>query len=206
MITGIDIVKEQISIASGNKLSFSQKDISIRGHAIECRIYAEDSSNNFMPSTGELKSYREPAGPGVRVDSGVVERSKIPIFYDPMISKLCTWGATRDEAIARMMRALSEYKICGVSTALSFHEKVLEHEAFRRGDLTTHFIEDHFKAEDFMMADDEHILEAAAIAACFFDYRDNKRISTGDGSGNAGSKWKACGRVSGLRKPLGGSQ
>jgi len=206
MITGIDLVKEQISVASGNKLSFAQKDITIRGHAIECRIYAEDPSNNFMPSTGELKSYREPAGPGVRVDSGVVERSQIPIFYDPMISKLCTWGATRDEAIVRMKRALSEYRICGVSTAISFHEKVIEHEAFKRGDLTTHFIEDHFKDMDYLAGEDEHILEAAAIAACFYDYLDNKRISTGSESGGAASKWKTSGRISGLRKPLGGSK
>jgi acetyl/propionyl-CoA carboxylase alpha subunit len=154
-----------------------------------------------MPSTGELKSYREPGGPGVRVDSGVVEGSQIPIFYDPMISKLCTWGETRIEAIDRMKRALSEYRICGVSTAINFHETVMNHEAFVNGDLTTHFIDDHLKGRDFSTHGDEHILEAAAIAACFYDFLDTKRLSTASVGTDRSSKWKKSGRTNGLRKP-----
>ena len=200
LITGIDLVKEQINVASEGTLSFSQEDIAIRGHAIECRIYAEDPDNNFMPSTGELKSYREPAGPGIRVDSGVVEGSQIPIFYDPMISKLCTWGATRIEAIDRMARALSEYRICGVSTAIGFHEIVMEHEAFRKGDLTTHFIQNHFKDQDFSTQGDEHVMRAAVVAACFYDFLDNKRLSTTSDRQREISKWKSAGRAGGLRK------
>jgi acetyl/propionyl-CoA carboxylase alpha subunit len=200
LTTGIDLVKEQINVASGGRLSFSQEDIAIRGHAIECRIYAEDPDNNFMPSTGELKSYREPAGPGIRVDSGVVEGSQIPIFYDPMISKLCAWGATRDEAISRMKRALSEYRICGVSTAIGFHEVVMSHEAFKKGDLTTHFIQNHFKDQNFSTHGEEHVVRAAAVAACIYDFLDNKRLSTASEKRGEASKWKSAGRAGGLRK------
>jgi acetyl-CoA carboxylase biotin carboxylase subunit len=203
LITGIDLVKEQIDVADGGKLSFDQKSIAIRGHAIECRIYAEDPDNNFMPSTGELKSYREPSGPGIRVDSGVVEGSQIPIYYDPMISKLCAWGATRDEAILRMKRALSEYRICGVSTAIAFHETVMDHDAFRKGDLSTHFIDDHFEDSKYAVHNEEHILKAAAVAACFYDFLESKRISTGSSAREESSRWKASGRAAGLRKPMG---
>ena len=199
LITGLDLVKEQINVANGGHLSFSQDSIDIRGHAIECRIYAEDPNNNFMPSTGTLKSYRNPHGPGVRVDCGVTEGSSIPIYYDPLIAKLCTWGRDRDEAIARMKRALSEYRICGVSTTIGFHEIVMDHEVFRKGDLTTHFIEDHLIEQDYLLTGEDAILEAAAVAACFYDFLDNKRISTSNCRPDKLSKWKAAGRTAGLR-------
>jgi len=202
LITGLDLVKEQINVANGGKLSFDQDDIKLRGHAIECRIYAEDPESNFMPSTGELKSYREPSGPGVRVDSGVVERSVIPIFYDPMIAKLCVWGKDRREAIDRMIRAISEYRICGVSTTLAFHETVLDHEVFRSGDLSTHFIDDYFADRKFGVNEDEHILKAAAVAASLFDYQESKRISTASGGHTPNSRWRKAGRKAGLRTPL----
>jgi len=141
MVTGIDIVKEQISIAMGNPLSFSQGDVTMTGWAIECRINAEDPLNAFTPSTGKLKGYRSPGGIGVRVDSGVHTRYTIPHMYDPMISKLVVWGRNRQEAIARMRRALYEYIIVGVKTNIPFHKAVMNNPSFVAGDLSTHFID-----------------------------------------------------------------
>lgn len=141
MVTGIDIVKEQIMVASGDELSFKQEDVQMRGWAIECRINAEDPLNEFAPSAAKLKGYRSPGGIGVRVDSGVHTRYNIPYLYDPMISKLIVWGRTREEAIARMRRALYEYIIVGVKTNIPFHKAVLVNPNFVAGNLHTHFIE-----------------------------------------------------------------
>jgi pyruvate carboxylase subunit A len=143
MVTGIDIVREQIRIAWGEKIEFNQEDIVIDGHAIECRINAEDPLNDFAPSPGKIRGYRSAGGPGVRVDSGVHTGYTISPYYDSMISKLCVWARTRDEAIARMERALYEYVVVGVKTNIPFHKAVMRNPAFRRGDLTTAFIEDH---------------------------------------------------------------
>lgn len=140
MITGVDLLKQQILIASGEKLALSQEDIKINGHAIECRINAEDPLNNFAPSPAKLKGYRSPGGMGVRVDSGVFASYTIPSYYDPMISKLIVWGGDRKEAIARMRRALYEYIIVGPKTNIPFHKAVLSNEAFIKGELSTHFI------------------------------------------------------------------
>lgn len=142
MVTGIDIVREQIRIACGKKLELSQKDIVIDGHAIECRINAEDPFNDFAPSPGKILRYRSAGGPGVRVDSGVHTGYTISPYYDSMISKLCVWARTRDVAIARMERALYEYVVVGVKTNIPFHKAVMRNPAFRKGDLTTGFIED----------------------------------------------------------------
>ena len=142
LVTGIDIVKEQISIASGEELSFSQEEVEIRGHAIECRINAEDPLNDFMPSPGKIRKYRSPGGFGVRIDSGVRMGYIIPPHYDPMIAKLMVWGRNRQEAIARMRRALSEYIITGVKTNIAFHKAVMQDEAFIKGDISTRFIEE----------------------------------------------------------------
>ncbi len=140
IVTGIDIVKQQILIASGEKLLLKQEDIKINGHAIECRINAEDPLNNFAPSPSKLKGYRSPGGIGVRVDSGVFTTYSIPSFYDPMISKLIVWGQNRAESIARMRRALYEYIIIGPKTNIPFHKAVLSNEKFIQGELSTHFI------------------------------------------------------------------
>lgn len=140
MVTGIDIVKEQIRIASGQPLSVKQEEVLARGWAIECRINAEDPLNNFAPSPGKLRGYRSPGGVGIRVDSGVYTRYTIPSIYDPMISKLIAWGKDRQEAITRMRRALYEYIISGVKTNIDFHKAVLENPRFVEGDLSTHFI------------------------------------------------------------------
>ena len=144
-ITGVDLVKEQIRVAAGEKLSFTQKDIEIRGHVIECRINAEDSENGFLPSSGVLEKYIQSGGIGVRVDSHSYQNYEIPPYYDSMIAKLIVKGKNREEAIARMKRALKEFKIEGVDTTIPFHLKVLENEAFKEGKFYTNFIETYFK-------------------------------------------------------------
>ena len=147
MITGIDLVKEQIKVARNEKLSFAQSDLQIRGHALEIRVYAEDPCNQFLPDIGKLIVYRRPSGPGVRVDDGFEEGMDIPIYYDPMISKLIVHAATRDEAIAKMVRAIDDYYIAGCSTTLDFCKWAIQHEAFRSGKFDTHFVKQYFKPE-----------------------------------------------------------
>lgn len=144
-ITGVDLVKEQIRVAAGEKLSFTQKDIEIRGHVIECRINAEDSENGFLPSSGILEKYIPSGGIGVRVDSHSYQNYEIPPYYDSMIAKLIVKGKNREEAIARMKRALKEFKIEGMDTTIPFHLKVLENEAFKEGKFYTNFIETYIK-------------------------------------------------------------
>ena len=144
-ITGVDLIKEQIRVAAGEKLTFSQKDINISGHAIECRINAEDSENGFLPSSGILEEYIPSGGIGVRVDSHSYQNYEIPPYYDSMIAKLIVKGKTREEAIERMKRALREFIVKGVDTTIPFHLKVLDNEAFKKGTIYTNFIETHFK-------------------------------------------------------------
>lgn len=146
MITGIDIVKEQIRVAAGEPLSIKQADVQFRGHAIECRINAEDPDRNFLPCPGKVDAYIAPGGPGVRIDSHCYPGYSIPQFYDSLVSKLIVWGNTREEAIQRMQRALDEYAITGINTTIPFHQKVLSNPAFQRGDVTTDFIEKHMTA------------------------------------------------------------
>jgi pyruvate carboxylase subunit A len=142
MVTGVDIVKEQIRIASGLPLSISQEQVRMKGSAIECRINAEDPVNDFIPTPGKLKGYFPPGGAGIRVDSGVYAGYNIPPHYDSMISKLIAWGKDRDEAVARMRRALYEYVITGTRTNIPFHRAVMENVRFVRGMIGTHFIEE----------------------------------------------------------------
>lgn len=144
LITGLDLVKEQISVAAGNKLSFDQSDLIINGHALECRIYAEDPLNNFLPSTGQILNYVSPSGPGVRVDSGFDNGSQITVHYDPLISKLVCWSDNRESAINRMLRALSEYVIGGLVTNISFLKIIIDHPLFRKGEFDINFLNDGF--------------------------------------------------------------
>ncbi len=164
-ITGLDLVKEQIKIAEGEKLSFKQEDLHISGHALEARIYAEDPSNNFLPDIGKLKRYVRPQGPGVRLDDGYEEGMDIPIYYDPMIAKLVVYGSNRLEAINRMIRAIDEYIIVGPKTTLPFCRFVMEHEAFRSGHFDTHFITKYFTPEKLISKGDESELMIAGIVA-----------------------------------------
>ena len=144
-ITGVDLIKEQIKVAAGEKLDFTQKDIEITGHAIECRINAEDSENGFLPSSGTLEKYIPSGGIGVRIDSHSYQNYEIPPYYDSMIAKLIVKGKTREEAISRMKRALKEFLIEGVDTTIPFHLKVLDNKDFNKGTIYTNFIETHFK-------------------------------------------------------------
>jgi propionyl-CoA carboxylase alpha chain len=143
-ITGIDLVEQQIKIARGEQIAFNQKDLKIKGHAIELRVYAEDSLNNFLPSVGNLSTYKIPSGKNIRVDNGFEEGMDIPIYYDPMLSKLITYGKNRDEAIQLMIEAINNYKIIGVKTTLPFGKFVCEHEAFLTGNFNTHFVNNYY--------------------------------------------------------------
>ncbi|MFD2582156.1 acetyl-CoA carboxylase biotin carboxylase subunit [Pedobacter vanadiisoli] len=172
LITGVDLVKEQIKIASGEKLSFKQEDLKINGHAIELRVYAEDPANNFLPDIGTLQTYNTPKGNGVRVDDGFEQGMEIPIYYDPMIAKLITYGKDREEAIERMVRAIEEYDITGIETTLGFGKFVMQHEAFKSGSFDTHFVGKYFKAESLKVQDETEALVAAVIAAKLFQKKD----------------------------------
>jgi len=161
MITGLDLVKEQIKIARGEALAFSQPDLKINGHAIELRVYAEDPENNFLPDIGTLSRYSTPKGYGVRVDDGFEQGMEIPIYYDPMIAKLITFAANREEAIERMIRAIDEYEITGIQTTLGFGKFVMQHEAFRSGNFDTHFVGKYFKPGMVQDIDEDEALIAA---------------------------------------------
>jgi acetyl-CoA carboxylase biotin carboxylase subunit len=190
MITGIDLVKEQIKVARGEKLSFKQEDLKIQGHSVEVRVYAEDPTNNFLPDIGKLVTYQRPQGLGVRVDDGFEEGMDIPIYYDPMISKLISYGKDREEAINRMIRAIDDYKIIGVETTLPFCKFVLQHDAFTSGNFDTHFINHYFKPE--MLAKETN--DEAEIAALFgAKLMSNHKKVVVQSSGNESntSKWKA---------------
>jgi len=202
MVTGIDLAKEQIRIASGMKLSYEQEDIKWRGSAIECRIYAEDPENNFLPSTGVVHSYWEPAGPGIRVDSGLYEGAEVSLFYDPLISKLLAWGKDRDEAIQRMKRALSEYRISGVATTIPFHLRVMENQKFQKGEIHTHFIDEEFEKKLSEPEYNDELLKAVAVFSALLDHQEKRKVkpvlSTSAGK-SKDNPWKIAGRKMGLR-------
>jgi acetyl-CoA carboxylase, biotin carboxylase subunit len=166
-ITGIDLVKEQISIAAGNNLSFKQSDLKINGHALECRIYAEDPSNNFLPSTGLILNYVSPSGPGVRVDSGFNNGSEITVHYDPLISKLVCWSDTREAVIERMLSALSEYIIGGLVTNISFLKLIASDVSFRKGDININFLNDEFMNSLNKLDRSKNIQEIEKVSAIF---------------------------------------
>jgi acetyl-CoA carboxylase biotin carboxylase subunit len=189
MITGIDLVKEQINIARGNKLSFAQEDLAINGHSIELRVCAEDPMNNFLPDTGKLVMYLPPKGPGVRVDDGYEQGQDIPIFYDPMLAKLVVHAPTRNEAIDRLCRAIDEYHIQGIQTTLSFGKWAVQTEPFRTGNFDTKFIEKHYKPE-YLFQHDAQAEEVAAILSVFVWEKDKKQSSPLTVNNTATAKWK----------------
>ena len=168
LITGLDLVKEQIKIARGEALSYTQEDLKINGHAIELRVYAEDPDNNFLPDIGTLETYVTPKGNGVRVDDGFEEGMEIPIYYDPMIAKLIVFGSNRAEAIERMIRAIDEYDITGIKTTLDFGKFVMQHEAFRNGNFDTHFVSKYFNSESLSRENEDEAFVAALVAAITF--------------------------------------
>jgi len=198
LVVGIDLVKEQFRIAAGERLRWRQEDVRLRGAALECRIYAEDPTNNFFPSPGLITRLHVPAGPGVRRDSGVYEGWRIPIEYDPLISKLVVWGTDRAEAIARMRRALGEYEISGVRTNIPFFRRVLEHADFLAGRLDTGFI-DRVLAAGLMVAEplaeeDERV--AMLAAALYAECQQGSPPAPGAPNGS----WKTAGRESLLNR------
>ncbi|MDG2370470.1 MAG: acetyl-CoA carboxylase biotin carboxylase subunit [Flavobacteriales bacterium] len=168
MITGVDLVQEQINIARGQKLSFSQKDLKIKGHSLEVRVYAENPENNFLPDVGNLLVYKRPVGEGIRVDDGLEQGMDIPIFYDPMIAKLIVYGDDRQQAIARMTKAIQDYDIVGVETTLNFCEFAINHEAFVSGDFDTHFVDLHFKNPNKLLSASKDHVEAGVVASYLF--------------------------------------
>jgi acetyl-CoA carboxylase, biotin carboxylase subunit len=169
-ITGLDLVKLQLQVAEGNPLPFRQEDLTIRGHAVEIRVYAEDPANNFLPDIGTLATYKRPQGHGIRVDDGFEQGMEIPFYYDPMIAKLISYAGSREEAIEKMIRAIDEYEITGIETTLGFCRFVMTHNAFRSGNFDTRFVENYFKPEVLKpAADDEKEMLAALIATSLFN-------------------------------------
>ena len=190
MITGKDLVREQIWIAEGKSLSFAQEDLTIQGHAVEVRVYAEDPKNNFLPDIGKLITYRRPQGPGIRVDDGFEEGMEIPIYYDPMIAKLIAHGSTREEAIDRMIRAIDDYRITGIQTTLDFCRFALEHPAFRSGNFDTKFVEYYFRPELLepqFTAEEKTLL--AALAVEFFEQEDQRANPRTPLEANLSTNW-----------------
>jgi len=190
MITGLDLVKEQIRVARGEELGYSQDDLSINGHSIEVRVYAENARENFMPDIGNLRVYKRPHGVGVRVDDGFEEGMDIPIYYDPMISKLVTYGKDREEARLRMIRAIDDYKIVGLHTTMEFARFVMEHQSFISGDFDTHFVNKHFSPEllDASQSDEGEDVAGMIVAKLMADHGKKDEVINSNGSPK--SPWK----------------
>ncbi|MEZ4338448.1 MAG: acetyl-CoA carboxylase biotin carboxylase subunit [Sandaracinaceae bacterium] len=194
LITGMDLVREQVRIAAGAPLGYGQEDVVARGHAIQCRIYAEDPATGFLPSPGTIEVLRTPSGPGVRDDSGAYEGAEISSFYDPLVSKLCVWAPTRAQAVERMRRALSEYVVTGIKTNIPFHLALMEQPEFVAGHYDTGFIARH---EDALLTSGDAgdarraMTLGAAIAQAYADHDEAKRGVTIPRNGNAGmSPWR----------------
>tara|TARA_R100000935_G_scaffold33923_1_gene54355 strand:- start:4700 stop:6181 length:1482 start_codon:yes stop_codon:yes gene_type:complete len=183
LITGIDLVEQQIKIARNEKLEFSQEDLSIKGHALEVRVYAEDPLDNFLPSMGTLETYIRPKGKGIRLDDGFEEGMTIPIYYDPMLAKLITYGKDREEAIQLMIGAISEYKIKGISTTLPFGKFVCEHQAFSSGEFDTHFVKNYYTPELLLQQyTDEREIAAMVGLKLFLEHRDKLKVPNNENS------------------------
>ena len=187
LISGVDLVEEQIKVARGNKLSFTQEQLEIKGHALEVRVYAEDSLENFMPSIGTLSTYKRPEGVGIRLDDGFEEGMEVPIHYDPMLAKLITYGKNREEAIQLMIKAIDQYKIEGVATTLPFGKFVCEHEAFTSGNFDTHFVKNYYKPEQITKQYAKE-KEIAAMVALKLYLEEKKNVKTPDSNRSNWSK------------------
>ncbi|MDC1309110.1 hypothetical protein N8Y96_03165 [Saprospiraceae bacterium] len=181
-ITGVDLVAEQIKVARGEKLSFTQDDLKIKGHAVELRIYAEDPLNDFLPSMGILETYIRPTGEGVRLDDGYEQGMEIPIYYDPMIAKLITYADTRTAAIQKMKLAIADYKIVGLETTLPFGKFVMENEQFISGDIDTHFVKKYYSPEALLKGQNAEKSLAAEIAIKYYQEQKNKLSVTANES------------------------
>ena len=198
LVTGFDLVREQFRVAAGEPLSFTQDDVRWVGHAIECRIYAEDPANNFFPSPGTITYMREPAGPGIRIDSGVSNFSEVSIHYDPMIAKLAVWGRTREEAIQRLRRALDEYQVTGITTTIPFFREVADDEEFIAGKLDTGFIA-RFNDRRTVVEPPQVDVDLAIIAAAIHHSRHQQPVFVQAGAQASDGRWKMAGRMASLR-------
>jgi acetyl-CoA carboxylase, biotin carboxylase subunit len=194
LVTGFDLVREQFRVANGEPLSFKQVEIDWRGHAIECRIYAEDPANNFFPSPGTITYLQEPSGPGIRVDSGVQLHSEVSIYYDPMVAKLAVWGSSREEAINRMARALNEYAISGITTTLSFFREVVIDEEFVAGKLDTGFIPRFNERRSQQVISNSAIEIDLALISAALHYTKVQRRNALRTAPVSTSRWKMAGR------------
>lgn len=199
MVTGIDLVKAQLAIAAGGPLPVRQEEVRLRGHAIECRIYAEDPFRGFLPSPGRIVTFRRAGGPGVRDDTGVYEGYEVPVYYDPLIAKLVTWGRTRLEAIQRMRRALTEYVIIGIQTTIPFHRQVMEDPAFLAGEMDTTTVDRILAA---LPPPGGRHRRAAIIAAALHAYLQDQEAAAARPAGPAaaGSRWLDAARQEALRR------
>jgi acetyl-CoA carboxylase biotin carboxylase subunit len=198
MVTGIDIVKEQIRVARGRQLRYTQEDIGINGWAIECRITAEDPLNGFLPSTGRIARLSLPSGPGIRVDSGVYDGFEITPYYDPLIAKLICWGETRGEAILRMRRALEEFRIIGIKTSIPFHQAMMNSHRFMTGSFDTRFVEERFMLEEEAPADQMRI--AAIIGTMVAHNQSQKAAQVVRAAERDTSNWKWLARWERLQR------
>ncbi|TVP46149.1 MAG: acetyl-CoA carboxylase biotin carboxylase subunit [Mongoliibacter sp.] len=191
MITGKDLVKEQILVAEGQSLTFGQNDLTINGHAIEVRVYAEDPRNNFLPDIGKLRTYIKPQGPGIRVDDGFEQGMDIPIYYDPMISKLIVHDESREKAIQKMIHAIDDYQITGIETTLGFCRFVMGHEAFTTGNFDTKFVEKYFSPEKLDIKWTEEEMELlSGLAVEMFERSKNQLIPISNSEGTKRTNWK----------------
>src|SRR5216683_2349910 len=212
LVTGFDLVREQIMVAAGARLSFRQEDVQWRGHAIECRVYAEDPENNFFPSPGKITFLRVPAGPGIRDDGGVTEGDEVSFYYDPMISKLAAWGRTRGEAIDRLRRALDEYAVGGIKTTLPFFREIVRDEEFIAGHLDTGFISRFNERRQEIGPERPQLARGAqvsslrqdmALIAAALSYMRAHREASRDYQPRDQSKWKLAARAAGLNREPG---
>ncbi|WP_263810602.1 MULTISPECIES: acetyl-CoA carboxylase biotin carboxylase subunit [Salinibacter] len=190
-VTGVDLVAEQLRVAQGEALGYTTDDLSINGHAMESRVYAEDPASNFLPDPGPLKRHSAPSGFGVRVDAGVEEGGEVLIHYDPMISKLTTWGCDREAAIDRMIRALDEYEVASMATTIPFCRFAMQHEGFRAGDFTTHFVDEEFDPSALQLEDPERDELAALAATLYYAEAQSEEAPTIAANGReGGSPWR----------------
>jgi acetyl-CoA carboxylase biotin carboxylase subunit len=198
-VTGFDLVREQLQVATGQPLSFNQEDVRLIGHAIECRVYAEDPDNNFLPSPGKITHLQEPAGPGIRIDSGVRLHSEVSIYYDPMIAKLVVWGKTRGEALDRLRRALDEYQVAGITTTLTFFRSVVRDKEFIAGTIDTGFISRFNERRNSSNVDATPIEETdMAIIAAALHFAKLQRQSSAQAVSTVSDRWRMSGRIAGL--------
>jgi len=194
LVYNVDLVKLQLDVAMGRKLPFEQKDLQRRGWAMEFRIYAEDPSQGFLPSTGKIHRLREPEGPGIRHDSGIYEKYEVPVYYDPLLSKLVVYGGSREEVLRRARRAFSEFVIAGIRSNLPFHQWLLRQPAFENGDFDTHFIDRHFRPENLHRDPELPLVALAAATLAYHQHGRRMNLSAIQAYSRRPSRWKLAAR------------